>query len=370
MKHRKPTVFAVGNTYQIMLPCEKPTLMWVSVNGKCYYDHINGVLRSDTKIHRVTVPKEELDSAGAYKVCVRTIIERKPYFSETEDVVETPYQFRAVPEDGARAFHLADVHGNTKVALVTAKKFGSFDFLILNGDIINHSGSIDKFDAIFELTEGLTGGMIPVVFSRGNHDLRGVCAEKLADYTPTYNGKTYYTFRLGSIWGILLDCGEDKTDDHPEYGNTICCHAFREEETEFLKSIIGNSEAEYEDAGVRYRMVVSHVPFPLKRQEPFDIEGERYTKWCGLLKEYVKPDMILSGHTHKFSIEEPNGERDAYGQPCTVVVGSAAQFISHEEKAYLVGTGLTFRNGSIEVSMIDLNGTVVCEKTIVAGNIE
>ena len=34
------------------------------------------------------------------------------------------------------------------------------------------------------------------------------------------------TFRLGNLWGILLDCGEDKNDDRPEYGGTICCHAF------------------------------------------------------------------------------------------------------------------------------------------------
>lgn len=367
---RKPTVFAVGNTYQIMLPCEKQALMWVDINGKCYYDHLNGVMRSDTKMHRVTVPKKVLDSAGSYTVCVRNIIERKPYFSETEDVVELTYSFKAVPEEGARAFHLSDVHGNAKVALMTAKQFGSIDFLILNGDIINHSGSIDKFDTIFQITEKLTGGTIPVVFSRGNHDLRGLCAENLTDYIPTYNGKTYYTFRLGSIWGILLDCGEDKNDDHPEYGNTICCHSFREEETEFLEGVIENSGTEYEENGVQYRMVVSHVPFPLKRQEPFDIEGELYTKWCNLLKDNVKPDMILSGHTHIFSIDEPKGENDAYGQPCTVVIGSAAQFISHEEKAYLVGTGLTFSDGKIEVSMIDLHGDVVCEKTIIAGNID
>lgn len=120
------------------------------------------------------------------------------------------------------------------------KAFGAIDFLILNGDIIDHSGSVENFDEIYEIIEELTGGSIPVVFSRGNHDLRGVCAEKLAEYTPVDNGNSYYTFTLGSIWGILLDCGEDKIDAHPEYGNTVCCHAFREEETEYLKQVIEN----------------------------------------------------------------------------------------------------------------------------------
>ena len=241
MQKRTPAVFVVGNTYQIMLPCTQPSLMWVKIGEKCYYDHVNGILRSDTKMHRITVPQHELNEAGAYTLCERLIIERKPYFSETENIQETEYEFRPVKTDGARAFHLADVHGNTKVALSVAEKFGAIDFLILNGDIINHSGSVDKFDAIYEIIEELTEGNIPVVFSRGNHDLRGVCAEKLSEYTPINNGNSYYTFNLGSIWGILLDCGEDKSDEHPEYGNTICCHYFREEEKKYLKQIIEQS---------------------------------------------------------------------------------------------------------------------------------
>ena len=32
-----------------------------------------------------------------------------------------------------------------------------------------------------------------------------------------------------------MDCGEDKPDDHTEYGNTVCCEVFRRDVTRFLE---------------------------------------------------------------------------------------------------------------------------------------
>ena len=58
MKTFTPTVFAVGQSYQIMAKAPQPSLFWVQVGDRCYYDHVNGIMRSDTDIHRVTVPAE------------------------------------------------------------------------------------------------------------------------------------------------------------------------------------------------------------------------------------------------------------------------------------------------------------------------
>ena len=123
----------------------------------------------------------------------------------------------------------------------TAKAYGKIDFLILNGDLPNHSGDISNFTTIHRIASEITGGEIPVVFSRGNHDMRGIYAENIAEHTPTDHGNSYYTFRLGGVWGLVLDCAEDKNDDHPEYGNCNCCHAFRREQTKFIESVIKNA---------------------------------------------------------------------------------------------------------------------------------
>lgn len=47
---------------------------------------------------------------------------------------------------------------------------------------------------------------------------------------PGDDGRSYYTFKVGCIWGILVDTGEDKEDSHAEYGGIICCHDFRLEQ--------------------------------------------------------------------------------------------------------------------------------------------
>ncbi len=91
-----PVVYAVGHDYQIMVPVACETLMWVQVGDRCYYDDSNGILRSNTTTHRMTVPMAELDQAKKYTVCFRRMIERKPYFSVTGDVEYFESEFRPV----------------------------------------------------------------------------------------------------------------------------------------------------------------------------------------------------------------------------------------------------------------------------------
>ena len=348
-----PAVCAVGREYQILVPTAVPVLLWVRVGEHAYYDDSNGILRSETDLHRVRVPMAALDAAGAYTVCFREVIERKPYYSDTGEVQSETIVFHPVTGDPVRAYMIADAHGMLDPVVRAAKKFeevyGKIDLLLLNGDILDHSGRVEKFALYYEIAATLTGGGIPVVISRGNHDLRGKCAEKLADYMPNEDGHSYYSFRLGNLWGLLLDCGEDKRDDQVEYGNTICCHTFRERETEVLRRIIGNAASEYAAAGVEHRIVLSHIPFTQSFLPPFDIERETYELWTRLLGEHIKPEALLCGHVHKTYITEPGGERDAYGITFPTVVGSGAR----PAEAYFAGCGLLFDKDGLRIVFND-----------------
>lgn len=345
-----PAVFAVGDEYQIMVPVSRRSLMWVNVNGKNYYDDSNGIICSREKIHRMCVPAAELDKAGRYTVCERRIVWRKPYFPLLKPVTETEYDFRPVRGDSIRAYHISDAHNEVENPVNAAKAFGDLDFLILNGDIPNHSGKPKYFGTIYEICSRITHGNIPIVFARGNHDLRGLYAEKIADYTPNLNGKTYYTFRLGSIWGIVLDCGEDKPDTHEEYGGTVCCHSFREKQTAFIENVIKNAETEYLAQGIRHRVVVCHNPFTRRFNPPFDIEEELFTYWAKLLKDNIGPDAMICGHTHRFEISEPGSESDHRGQPCTVVTGT------EKKDDYFACAGFEFSKEGIDIYRTDSDG--------------
>lgn len=347
-----PAVFAVHDTYQIMVPVKHETLMWVRVGDECYYDDSNGILKSNVTVHRMIVPMAELDTAQKYTVCYRKIIERKPYFSETTEVFEVEYSFSPVCGDKILAYHISDAHNQIKApfgcAKLFEKKYGKLDFLILNGDVIDHSGDIKNFDNIYEISSDITGGNIPIVFSRGNHDTRGIYAEKIADYTPTENGNSFFSFRIGNIWGVVIDCGEDKLDTSAEYGNTICCHAFRKRVTKYLENIIKNSDIEYADNDITHKLVVVHHPFTHKLNPPFDIEQDTYKYWAKLLCESIKPHVMICGHTHKLEVHMPGSEFDDFGQACPVVIGSLTDY-----KDYFAGAGYIFNNDKIEIVFND-----------------
>lgn len=319
-----PAVFAVKKEYQIMVPVSCETLMWAEIGGERYFDEVNGIIRSGRDIHKVTVPMEALDAAGGYDICFRRVISRKPYYTETEEPERVHYSFKPLPESGPiHIYHSADSHGLTDAPSKAGTFYGDkLDLLILNGDIVDHSGEGKKFLAIYEIASAITGGGIPVVFARGNHDLRGICAEKLTDWSPSDGGNSYFTFRLGRLWGMVLDCGEDKLDSNAEYGNTVCCHGFRNRQTAFMENVIKNKNSEYGAEGVVYRFIVVHNPFTRTLKSPFDIEQEIYSRWAELLREEIKPQLMFCGHTHETRIYEVGGEFDDKGQPCPVIVGS------------------------------------------------
>ena len=359
-----PIVYAVGENYQIMVTVLAETLMWAEVGGKRYYDDVNGILRSDCTTHRMTVPMDALDAAGEYKVCYRIVKERKPYHSDVENVCEYQSVFRAVKGGSVRFYHIADAHNAVEKPVASAKTFGEIDFLILNGDLPNHSGDISNFATIHKIAAEITNGEIPVVFSRGNHDMRGIYAERIAEHTPTDRGNSYYTFRLGDLWGMVLDCGEDKVDEHPEYAHTVCCADFRQRQTEWIEKIIRQAENEYVAAGIRKRVVVCHVPFTQRFSKPFDIEEETYGTWTKLLREQIHPQLILCGHTHKAYVTHVGDERDAWGQPCPVVVGATPKSVIEAESAVAppegvyVGAGLEWSGENCAVHFCGSDGTV------------
>ncbi len=361
-----PAVFAVKDNYQIMVMARSDLLFWVSVGDECYYDHSNGIVRSSTRMHRVNVPVEELDNAGKYTVHYRRIIDRKPYFPTTDEEVAQDFEFRGIPKEGPiRMYHLSDTHGRFTFPSQASTYFGDdLDLFILNGDIPDHSGNIKNFDLIYKLCEAATGGARPCIFSRGNHDTRGFYAENIADYTPNEEGHSYFTFRIGKIWGIVMDCGEDKTDDHPEYGGTVACHQFRREETQYLENIIKNADEEYNAPGVEYRFVIVHNPFSFTINPPFDIEQPLFKKWLDLLGENAKPQVMISGHLHGTYISEIGGRIDSKGQICPVIVGSRDVLDENRKKISFIGCAMTIDGDKMKVEFTNSNHECLESNTI------
>lgn len=357
-----PSVFAVGENYIICTWLNVEATALVKIGDDVFYDSSNGILRSKKSLHIIEVPMDVLDKVGEYTLIVREFTDRCPYFPKSCEPSEYTVKFKGISDkEEIRISYLSDTHGRTEAPIKAASYFGdSLDLLVLGGDIADHSGEIENFKTLYALAGAVTGGKVPCIFTRGNHDLRGACAEMLADYTPTNGGKSYFTTRLGPLWALCLDCGEDKNDGCNEYGHTVACHDFRLRETAFINKVIEKKSAEYEADGVKYKLLMSHVPFAQRYEDPFNPEEEIYTEWCRLCREEIKPELWLCGHKHVARISRVGGELDHFGQPCDCVIGARPNFT----EGTFVSAHIILGKNSDKVIFFDDGGNIVGEDTV------
>lgn len=327
--------------------------MWVECAGRIHFDHANGILRSGRSVHSAAVPQRDLDGSRTYTVCLRPIEKREPYFTKTGEVQRFTVQgFRPVAPKGGtlRIANVADTHSlvdEPVAGLLSLRR--KPDMLVLCGDIPEDCGNPPEKMSVPHLIAGrATGGAFPCVFARGNHDLRGVFAEQYAELTPTDCGRSYYEFRLGPVWGIVLDTGEDKPDSNAEYGNTVCCESFREEEEKWLRRVVRRGPPR--DAV--WRIVVCHNPFGHRLPPPFDIEQARFRRWCRMLSR-LRPHAMLTGHLHECWMEPPGGPHDDNGVPCPVVCSSR---VDRRAKTFVFGEVSMKGDGALSVRFVNESG--------------
>lgn len=334
-----PCVFAVQNEYQIIFAVENEEFAYIEIGDESFFDDANGVMKSVDPIRKISVPMSVLDAAGGYTVVEEIADERRAYSIKLGKVSKTSFRFYPVPEKNAKALFFADTHGDSVYPCSIADN-NDFDFLIFGGDLYGDLETEDSFLTPLIIGGESAKGEKPIIFARGNHDLRGHLAEFLPKYTPTCDGKSYYSVRVGSTWFLVLDASEDKNDSNIEYSHSIRCHNFRLKETEFIKDIIKRKDKEYSAPGIAKRVVICHIPFTEQTEELFNIEEDIYRLWAKLLNDEVKPDIMFSAHTHNVVKYETGGKYDFLGQPCVIWTGS--HWGDYEDGPYFQGLKISF----------------------------
>ena len=341
-----PTVFCVGDTYQIIFLTEKPGMAWVEIAGEKYFDSQNGLMRWTDEMHRVSVPCEELDRAGCYSICYQEMEDRKPYYPEHGDTARREYRFFPVKKgEDLKICYLADTHGRVNEPAACAAQ-REFDLLMMGGDIADHNSTKQDLWVLLKICAQAAKGEKPVVFSRGNHDTRGRMAEYLPGMIGTDNGNTYFTFELPGVFGLALDAGEDKRDFCREYGGTTCFEAFRRQETKWLEKVC--AEGKWKDADVR--IALCHIPFTMRQEAPFDIEHEIYARWTELLNE-MGVEFLLAGHMHALHILRPGDGKLWTETQFTTLVGS-------ETPQEFTGAHYTISKDSLRAEFVRQDGEI------------
>ncbi len=341
-----PSVFVMGEDYQIIFMTRTAGIAWLEIGGERYSNEEGGILPYDT-VHKICVPGEQLNSAGAYTLVFVEYADKKPYSPEGVERVRKTYVFRPADGDNFRMIQFADTHGLIGTPLELYREVGECDIILLNGDINIYSDTVERFYNALELAGKCGRGERPVIFSRGNHDTRGAAAHLQKRYTPTAirggRHETFYSFRQGSLWGLVLDCGEDKCDAHEEYGGTVSFDTFRRRETEYLEWIVENAEREYAAEGIKHRIAFCHIPFVEHFKDPFNIAEDIYERWISLLGE-MGIDLMLCGHRHKAYFLKPGTPECRFAKFPTAV--SSIPYSNYPDgREYYTGALIEIKDG-------------------------
>ena len=288
----EPVVYAVEDTYQIVFSTNHSATAWVEVGGEKYYDLFAGSMKSEDTVHKITVPQEKLDEAKGYSIHAEKMIYRGPFGGFKGKEISKSYSFRPVnSSDGLTYYTITDAHHARRGAVDAALAVGDLDFLVILGDsvgMIEYERDVQYSNLI---AHDVTKGEIPVVYVRGNHEIKGAYAEDLHKYVGSKDESFYYWFTLSDVFGIALDLGEDHNEGWWEYYGTDKFDLYHNEQTRFLEELV--EEKPYENYS--YTLVACHIPIQFVNSRK-DHEEVKAT-WTELLNQ-IEPDLAVYGHQH------------------------------------------------------------------------
>ena len=318
-------VYAVEDTYQIVFSTNHAATAWVEVDGQRYYDLFAGSMKSQDKVHKIVVPQEKLDAAGGYSIHAEKMIYRGPFGGFKGKEIEKNYRFYPVNAgDGLSYYVMTDVHHARTGAVNAALSVENLDFLVLLGDSVGMVEYEDDVQFSNVLAHDVTKGEIPVVYVRGNHEIKGAYAEHLHKYVGSKNGSFYYWFTLSDVFGIALDLGEDHDEGWWEYYGTDQFALYHQEQTAFLQDLAETKPYQ----NYRYTLLACHIPIQFVNSRKDHVEVK--ATWTELLNE-IEPDLAVYGHQHDL-YPFLEGQETMYNSKGKLIYNS--QFKGQEGKTY------------------------------------
>ncbi|KIC02863.1 metallophosphoesterase [Flavobacterium sp. JRM] len=264
----------------------------------------HGMMNINSRINTVTLTNLKPDTTYYYKVFSKQILDFQPYKITFGDIINSEtYHFKTLNPKAKEVSWLVlnDIHDRPKSfgELIQLNQNKPYDFVFLNGDMFDYQ--TDESQIISHLLNpcSLFSTQKPFMFVRGNHETRGKYSRNLLDYYYNYDKKEYYTFKMGPVFTIVLDTGEDKKDSHPVYGGTVNYDSYREEQAVWLEKQMKSKAFK----NAPFRVVMMHIPHYHSDEEHGTTECRRL---FGPLFEKYKIDLFVAGHTHEYGMFEPN----------------------------------------------------------------
>ena len=287
-----------GNTMGWVEVKEDDGTNWYQRERMTFYEHYAGRKLTGTK-HTVVIKGLKPGQKYQYRVCNQELIDdSNPYkmiFGVRTGVGINTFKTLNKNAKTCRMTMVNDIHGNEELFsdLLKGKTGDDMDFLVCNGDMMTQ---VHEIDTVIKSCIGPVSKLVkntPYLYVRGNHEGRGSDFYKLDQVWQSNNGGWYYTLRQGPVAILVLDAGEDKSDDDLEYAGTACYEVYRAEELEWLKKAV--KEPDFVNAPVK--VVIQHIPL-FNDEDSWYGQRRAYELFYPVLKD-AGITVAIHGHYHR-----------------------------------------------------------------------
>ena len=261
--------------------------------------HVDGLIPVGTR-HVVHLQDLVPGTTYDYEVVATRVVKLKAYWPDKGlDVRSGPHRFTTFDRDSPSVSFtvITDTHEDTGRIneLNQAIDWDSTEFLVHAGDAFHWIDTEEHlFRAWLRPTLTALAHSKPLIFLRGNHELRGPFARRLIDYLPTPEGRFYYARDAGPVHLIVLDTGEDKPDDTNVYAELNRTGPYRAEELAWFREHVKTTPRVSE---APFRVILMHQP-----EWGWLADGPE--AWVETANE-GGVDLVISGHRHRFSYTPP-----------------------------------------------------------------
>lgn len=331
----------------------KLTHGWVEIGetkklGQKRETRIGGQTVANVKHHKVKINNLTPGKKYYYRVASREILAYGAYNKKFGETIYSKIYSFTLPDnksDNFTAIIFNDLHKHKKTISGLMKQVSNtdYDFVLFNGDCVDDPMKEEDATSFINFAnKEVNASEKPVIYIRGNHEIRGAYSVGLNDILDYPGGKTYGAFNWGDTRFVVLDCGEDKPDSHPVYGELNSFEQLRNDQVTFLKKEIKSKK--YKKASER--ILIHHIPLYLKKGKYAPCKD----LWEDILNK-GKITVAINAHTHKFAYHKTN----SLGNKYPIVVGGG-----YKEKGATVMI-LTKKKKSTTLKVLGFDGKVLGE---------
>lgn len=334
----------------------------------------HGLIQADNQVLHVRVNHADVlptDRPVFYRVVVQPLEYISAYRLERGETQATQTYALRLPAPTAkqlRVISINDTHENLQTITQLHSEIEKLDpdVLIWNGDTCNDFNAPKATEQILlnpandhALSWASTR---PLLFSNGNHDVRGERAREAARSfvgCPESQELPYnQALRIGPLAIITLDTGEDKPDKHPVFAGTAVYEPYRAQQAAWLKQVVTQPAVR----SAPFKIATSHIPLRGLKGHNDGTTLNGYASYSGFGAKLWLPTLkeagfqaVLSGHMHRDRLDDSTDD-----MPVSQFVGGGPK--PEQATLTIIDAKQSGRLAELDIRIVDLNGELLHRK--------